>query len=82
MDLDEIKKGMNDSLLLLKEKLKNSKYRIDRIDDKIKEQQKFREQEVVELDEIKDLIKRFWMLVLSANLEITAGLFRFLTVSP
>jgi len=58
MELKEIKKGMNDSLLLLKEKLKTCEYRIDKIDDEIKKQQKFREQDVVELNEIRDLIKR------------------------
>ena len=38
--LDEIKKAMEQNLLCLKEKLKNCEYRIDKIDDKIKEEQK------------------------------------------
>ena len=58
MELEVIKKGMNDSLLLLKEKQKTCEYRIDRIDDKIKEQQKFREEKLIELNEIRDLIDR------------------------
>ena len=56
--LDEIKKAMEQNLLCLKEKLKNCEYRIDKIDDKIKEEQKAREIEVEELNEIRDLIKK------------------------
>lgn len=55
-DLGEIKKAMETNLLYLEETLKSCEYRIDRIDEKIKEQQKFRAEEVVMLNEIRDMI--------------------------
>lgn len=56
--LEEIKKAMAENLLCLKEKLKNCEYRIDKIDEKIQEHQKEREEEVIELNIIRDLIKK------------------------